>query len=140
MALLEDLLLTLLFGVQASFTHPGIITPASESTGDAELKNVVKQTQRSREAREILGYSERVWKSMTETLQAGNEELIQNKHHLLPKVWDLVLLARNLLAAKEKAQNLAAYDGLVLPGVAEIGADDEIVTSGSMLRCGDYCR
>lgn len=46
---------------------------------------------------------------MTETLQAGNDQLTQNKHHLLPKVWDLVLLARNLLAAKERAQNLAAY-------------------------------
>ena len=45
---------------------------------------------------------------MAETLQAGNDQLQQNKHHLLPKVWDLVLLARNLLAAKEKAQNLAA--------------------------------
>lgn len=51
MALLEDLLVTLLFGVEASFTHPGIIMPAVESTGDTELKNVVKQTQRSRESR-----------------------------------------------------------------------------------------
>jgi len=51
MALLEDLLVTLLFGVEASFTHPGILIPTVESTGDAELKNVVKQTQRSREAR-----------------------------------------------------------------------------------------
>jgi hypothetical protein len=46
---------------------------------------------------------------MTKTLMAGNDQLIQNKHHLLPKIWDLILLARNLLAAKEKAQNLAAY-------------------------------
>jgi hypothetical protein len=59
--------------------------------------------------REALGYSEKVWKNMTKTLMAGNDQLIQNKHHLLPKIWDLILLARNLLAAKEKAQNLAAY-------------------------------
>jgi len=51
MALLEDLLVTVLFGVAASFTHPGILIPTVESTGDAELKNVIKQTQRSREAR-----------------------------------------------------------------------------------------
>ncbi|KAA8894355.1 spinocerebellar ataxia type 10 protein domain-containing protein [Sphaerosporella brunnea] len=111
MALLEDLLVTLLFGVEASFTHPGILIPTVESTGDAELKNVVKTTQRSRESRETLGFSERVWKAMTETLLAGNDQLVHNKHHLLPKVWDLVLLARNLLAAKERAQNLAAEEG-----------------------------
>ena len=46
---------------------------------------------------------------MTETLLAGNDQLTLNKHHLLPKVWDVVLLARNLLAAKERAQSLAAY-------------------------------
>jgi hypothetical protein len=51
MTLLEDLLVTLLFGVEASFTHPGILIPTVESTGDAELKNVVKSTQRSRESR-----------------------------------------------------------------------------------------
>jgi hypothetical protein len=73
--------------------------------------------------REILGFSERVWKAMTETLLAGNDQLAQNKHHLLPKVWDLVLLARNLLAAKERAQNLAAY-GLTYDN-SEALADDE---------------
>jgi hypothetical protein len=51
MSLIEDLLITLLFGAEASFTHPGILIPTVESTGDTELKNVVKQTQRSREAR-----------------------------------------------------------------------------------------
>jgi hypothetical protein len=51
MALLEDLLITLLCGVGASFTHPGVIVSAVESNVDSELKNVVKQTQRSREAR-----------------------------------------------------------------------------------------
>jgi hypothetical protein len=51
MALLEDLLVTLLFGIEASFTHPGILVQAVENTSDAELKNVVKQTQRSRESR-----------------------------------------------------------------------------------------
>ena len=61
------------------------------------------------QSRETLGSSERVWKNMTKTLMAGNDQLGQNKHHLLPKIWDLVLLGRNLLAAKEKAQNLAAY-------------------------------
>ncbi|KAI5778382.1 spinocerebellar ataxia type 10 protein domain-containing protein [Geopyxis carbonaria] len=111
MALLEALLVTLLFGTQASFTHPGILMPTVESTGDTELKNVVKQTQRSREARETLGNSQRVWQVMMETLRAGNEQLSANKHHLLPKVWDLAILARNILAAKEKAQNHAAVEG-----------------------------
>lgn len=111
MALLEDLLITLLFGTQASFTHPGILIPTVESTGDAELKNVVKETQRSRPARETLGFSQKVWRTMTETLRAGNDQLQANKHHLLPKVWDLAILARNLLAAKEKAQNFAAVEG-----------------------------
>ena len=51
MSLVEDLLVTLLFGAEATFTHPGILVPSVESTVDSELKNVVKQTQRSREAR-----------------------------------------------------------------------------------------
>lgn len=51
MSLIEDLLITLLFGVGASFTHPGIFVPTVESTVDSELKNVVRQTQTSREAR-----------------------------------------------------------------------------------------
>lgn len=68
--------------------------------------------------RETLGFSQKVWRSMTETLRAGNDELQGNKHHLLPKVWDLAILARNLLAAKEKAQNLAAYGSRTCYGVA----------------------
>lgn len=50
-SLLPELLLTLLFGAQASFTHPGIILPQKESLGDAELREVIKKTQKSREAR-----------------------------------------------------------------------------------------
>lgn len=124
MALLEDLLVTLLWGTKATLTHPGILLPSSESTSDTELKNIVKQTQRVQESRyvlslvcslsksfsrETLGHSPKVWKTLTETLRAGNEQLIANKHHLLPKIWDITILGRNLLAAKEKAQNLAAY-------------------------------
>jgi hypothetical protein len=54
MSLLPELLLTVLFGTQASFTHPGVILPQKESLGDSELKNIVKQSQRSREARYVF--------------------------------------------------------------------------------------
>lgn len=54
MSLLPELLLTVLFGTQASFTHPGVILPQKESLGDLELKAIVKKSQRSREARYIL--------------------------------------------------------------------------------------
>ncbi|KAH8153766.1 uncharacterized protein LAJ45_01533 [Morchella importuna] len=111
MSLLPELLLTVLFGTQASFTHPGVILPQKELLGDTELKNIVKKSQRSREARETLGYNPRVWRALTETLKSGNDQLIANKHHLLPKVWDLAILGRNLLAAKEKAQDLSAEEG-----------------------------
>ncbi|KAI5807371.1 spinocerebellar ataxia type 10 protein domain-containing protein [Peziza echinospora] len=109
--LLADLLLTVLFGTQASFTHPGIILPAKESLGDSELKTIVRKSQRNKEAREILGYSPRVWRGLTETLRSGNDQLIDNKHHLLTKIADLAALGRNLLVAKEKAQDLAAEEG-----------------------------
>ena len=49
--LLADLLITVLFGTQASFTHPGVILPAKESLGDTELKSIVRQSQRVKEAR-----------------------------------------------------------------------------------------
>lgn len=111
MSLLPELLLTVLFGTQASFTHPGVILPQKELLGDSELKNIVKKSQRSREARETLGYNPRVWKALTETLKSGNDQLVANKHHLLPKVWDLAILGRNLLAAREKAQDLSAEEG-----------------------------
>jgi len=51
MSLLPELLLTVLFGAQASFTHPGIILPPKELLGDSELKGIIKRTQKSREAR-----------------------------------------------------------------------------------------
>lgn len=54
MSLLPELLLTVLFGTQASFTHPGVILPQKESLGDSELKAIVKKSQRSREARCVL--------------------------------------------------------------------------------------
>ncbi|KAL7275318.1 hypothetical protein RUND412_001743 [Rhizina undulata] len=111
MSLLPELLLTVLFGTQASFTHPGVILPQKETLGDNELKGIVKRTQRSREARETLGFSPRVWKALMETLRSGNDQLVANQHHLIHKVWDLTVLGRNLLAAKEKAQNLAAEEG-----------------------------
>lgn len=53
MSLLPELLLTVLFGTQASFTHPGVILPQKESLGDSELKAIVKKSQRSREARYV---------------------------------------------------------------------------------------
>lgn len=53
MSLLPELLLTVLFGTQASFTHPGVILPQKESLGDSELKAIVKKSQRSREARSV---------------------------------------------------------------------------------------
>lgn len=67
-----------------------------------------QNTETNMEHRETLGNSAKVWRAMTETLRAGNDQLLVNKHHLLTKVWDLTILARNLLAAKETAQNLAA--------------------------------
>ena len=58
--------------------------------------------------REVLGYSTRVWRALAETIRSGNEQLMENKHHLLSKVADLTSLGRNLLVAKEKAQDLCA--------------------------------
>ena len=46
--LLGDLLITVLFGTQASFTHPGIILPAKETLGDLELKTIVRKSQRNK--------------------------------------------------------------------------------------------
>jgi len=128
--LLGDLLITVLFGTQASFTHPGIILPAKETLGDQELKTIVRKSQRNKSdrlveysgsalediglhwvpyGREVLGYSVRVWRALTETLRSGNEQLMENKHHLLSKIADLTSLGRNLLVAKERAQDLCAY-------------------------------
>lgn len=59
--------------------------------------------------REVLGFSPRIWEALTETLRAGNDQLAANKYNLVPRVRDLVILARNLLATKEKAQNYASY-------------------------------
>ncbi|KAF8475816.1 spinocerebellar ataxia type 10 protein domain-containing protein [Kalaharituber pfeilii] len=109
--LLADLLITVLFGTQASFTHPGVILPDKESLCDNELKAIVLKSQRDKESREVLGYSLRVWRALTSTLRSGNEQLMENKHHLLSKVLDLTSLGRNLLVAKEKAQDLAAEEG-----------------------------
>lgn len=130
--LLPELLLTVLFGTQASFTHPGIILPQKESLSDSELKAIVRKSQRQKDARygccfppylgflgenranqygccrEVLGYSPRVWKALTETLRSGNDQLVENKHHLLSRIADLASLGRNLLVARERAQNLAA--------------------------------
>ncbi|KAF8459411.1 hypothetical protein BGX38DRAFT_1264342 [Terfezia claveryi] len=109
--LLGDLLITVLFGTQASFTHPGIILPAKETLGDLELKTIVRKSQRNKADREVLGYSPRVWRALAETLRNGNEQLVENKHHLLSKIADLTSLGRNLLVAKEKAQDLCAEHG-----------------------------
>ncbi|PWW72594.1 hypothetical protein C7212DRAFT_359915 [Tuber magnatum] len=111
MSLLPELLLTVLFGAQASFTHPGIILPSKELLGDSELKAIIKRTQKSRDAREVLGFSPRIWEALTETLRAGNDQLTANKYNLVPRVRDLVILGRNLLATKEKAQNYASDEG-----------------------------
>ncbi|KAG0124124.1 hypothetical protein HOY82DRAFT_618359 [Tuber indicum] len=111
MSLLPELLLTVLFGAQASFTHPGIILPSKELLGDSELKAIIKRTQKSRDAREVLGFSPRIWEALTETLRAGNDQLAANKYNLVPRVRDLVILGRNLLATKEKAQNYASDEG-----------------------------
>ncbi|KAK6507919.1 copper transport protein [Arthrobotrys musiformis] len=137
---LPDLLLAVLFSIQASFTHPGVLSPDKEKLGDDELRAIVKRTQTSSEAREVLAFNARVWTAMTETLRSGNDELGGCEHHfesipstpvsakriggvgeqtctckdrrdkmyLLPKVWELVILGRNLLATKEKGQDLAA--------------------------------
>jgi len=143
---LPDLLLTVLFGVQASFTHPGILSVDKERLGDSELKGIVKRTQSSTEAREILAFNPRVWTALCETLRAGNAQLAgvythdidhtkkkkddkgkeshvgcrcheggvdaagvkKDKSYLLPKVWEVVILGRNLLATKERGQDLAA--------------------------------
>ena len=143
---LPDLLLTVLFGVNASLTHPGILSPEKERLGDSELKAIVKRTQSSEEAREILAFNPRVWAALCETLKAGNTQLIgswskekgpvadnkvehvgcrcheggdgsehkqvacgrKDKSYLLPKVWEVVILGRNLLATKERGQDLAA--------------------------------
>ncbi|RPB25869.1 hypothetical protein L211DRAFT_835950 [Terfezia boudieri ATCC MYA-4762] len=109
--LLGDLLITVLFGIQASFTHPGIILPAKETLGDLELKTIVRKSQRNKADREVLGYSPRVWRALAETIRNGNEQLVENKHHLLSKIADLTSLGRNLLVAKEKAQDLCAEHG-----------------------------
>ena len=79
--------------------------------GDSELKAIVRKSQRNKDAREVLGYSRRVWRTLTQTLRSGNEQLLENKHHLLSKIADLTSLGRNLLVAKEKAQELAAEEG-----------------------------
>ncbi|EPS41127.1 hypothetical protein H072_4988 [Dactylellina haptotyla CBS 200.50] len=154
---LPELLLAVLFSIQASFTHPGVLSPDKEKLGDDELRAIVKRTQTSSEAREVLAFNARVWTAMTETLRSGNDELGGCEHHfdntggvnggavgggvngagganlggvkrgangvgeqtctckdrrdkmyLLPKVWELVILGRNLLATKEKGQDLAA--------------------------------
>ncbi|KAJ6256181.1 hypothetical protein Dda_9016 [Drechslerella dactyloides] len=200
---LPELLLAVLFSIQASFTHPGVLSPDKEKLGDDELRAIVKRTQTSSEAREVLAFSARVWAAMTETLRSGCDELSGCEHHfdspaatptaagvtnassgggnsggavvsaaavsaagvgagvgtsaagaaagaaaaaasgggssngngtvtttgrkangvgeqtctckdrrdkmyLLPKVWELVILGRNLLATKEKGQDLAA--------------------------------
>ncbi|KAK6537270.1 copper transport protein [Orbilia ellipsospora] len=167
---LPELLLAVLFSIQASFTHPGVLSPDKEKLGDDELRAIVKRTQTSSEAREVLAFNARVWSAMTETLRSGNDELSGCEHHfdqnsgssvsssssggaipgtitaggggngvgnggnggtgkrgvngvgeqtctckdrrdkvyLLPKVWELVILGRNLLATKEKGQDLAA--------------------------------
>ncbi|KAK6343654.1 copper transport protein [Orbilia blumenaviensis] len=153
---LPELLLAVLFSIQASFTHPGVLSPDKEKLGDDELRAIVKRTQTSSEAREVLAFNARVWKAMTETLRSGNDELGGCEHHfdgssstvaggnvatgtgggggtvgtgkrvngvgeqtctckdrrdkmyLLPKVWELVILGRNLLATKERGQDLAA--------------------------------
>ncbi|KAF8422649.1 hypothetical protein EV426DRAFT_161305 [Tirmania nivea] len=109
--LLGDLLITVLFGIQASFTHPGIILPPKETLGDLELKAIVRKSQRNKADREVLGYSPRVWRALAETIRSGNEQLMENKHHLLSKIADLTSLGRNLLVAKEKAQDLCAEHG-----------------------------
>lgn len=49
--LLADLLIIVLFGTQASFTHPGVILPAKESLGDIELKSIVRRSQRNKAER-----------------------------------------------------------------------------------------
>ncbi|RVD89570.1 uncharacterized protein DFL_000573 [Arthrobotrys flagrans] len=159
---LPELLLAVLFSIQASFTHPGVLSPDKEKLGDDELRAIVKRTQTSSEAREVLAFNARVWTAMTETLRSGNDELGGCEHHfdggggvggggipgggvstvggnaggngtvgagkrvngvgeqtctckdrrdkmyLLPKVWELVILGRNLLATKERGQDLAA--------------------------------
>ncbi|EWC46424.1 hypothetical protein DRE_04367 [Drechslerella stenobrocha 248] len=194
---LPELLLAVLFSIQASFTHPGVLSPEKEKLGEDELRAIVKRTQTSSEAREVLAFSARVWAAMTETLRSGCDELSGCEHHfdggvspvsgvvngvgavmgaggtvtaggavpvaiagagvgagaaavggaaatttgggmvvaptagskraangvgeqtctckdrrdkmyLLPKVWELVILGRNLLATKEKGQDLAA--------------------------------
>ncbi|KAF3933681.1 hypothetical protein ABW19_dt0200891 [Dactylella cylindrospora] len=156
---LPELLLAVLFSIQASFTHPGVLTSEKEKLGDDELRAIVKRTQTSSEAREVLAFNARVWTAMTETLRSGCDELGGCEHHfdsagpgsptstspgsggqsgtgggggggggkkngvgeqtctckdrrdkmyLLPKVWELVILGRNLLATKEKGQDLAA--------------------------------
>ena len=46
--LLGDLLITVLFGTQASFTHPGIILPKKEALGDSELRAIVRKSQRNK--------------------------------------------------------------------------------------------
>ncbi|KAK6337140.1 copper transport protein [Orbilia javanica] len=169
---LPELLLAVLFSIQASFTHPGVLSADKEKLGDDELRAIVKRTQTSSEAREVLAFNARVWTAMTETLRSGNDELGGCEHHfdgvsggnggspsgtggvngaaaggsgagggntggiagtmtagkrvngvgeqtctckdrrdkmyLLPKVWELVILGRNLLATKERGQELAA--------------------------------
>lgn len=52
--LLADLLITVLFGTSASFTHPGVILPAKESLGDLELKTIVRKSQRNKAERLVM--------------------------------------------------------------------------------------
>ena len=49
--LLVDLLVLVLFGVQSTFTHAGVLRPSSENNADAELKDIVKKSQREQATR-----------------------------------------------------------------------------------------
>jgi len=49
--LLGDLLIMVLFGTQASFTHPGIILPAKETLGDLELRAIVRKSREIKDDR-----------------------------------------------------------------------------------------
>lgn len=48
---LPDLLLTLLYGMEAMFTHPGIILSAKEKLAEDEFKEIIKQTASNKAAR-----------------------------------------------------------------------------------------
>lgn len=86
MSLLPELLLTVLFGTQASFTHPGVILPQKESLGDSELKAIVKKSQRSREARCVFPCVKRDF----------TESIIYPKGDSTHSHWILTLVKRDL--------------------------------------------